>query len=253
MATTQAQVKLENWLPVFLENYERYRVPRTPGTQEKYQPKIDPNKLAQWLEIIEQPLKDARCGAFLCDPWEIAGLGRNEQRHSSVLAWLLNPQGSHGFGNLALTALLEKLHNHFKGSFPRSSGSPCHVRVESCLDGNIDNRVDIEIDDEGFYLIIEVKIDAQEHSGQLGRYERLAPKLAKRRPWAIVYLTPGAVVPNPVGFNSSNVVAMSWRELSRLISRSLSFRLNESAHQKGAKRQMAEQVVQLFLKRIRSL
>lgn len=253
MPTTHAKASLQDWLPVFLQSYDKWRVPQTPVIRHKHQPQIDPEKLSRWIETMRQPLADARGGAFQCDPWEIAGLGRNELRHSLVLAWLLNPRGSHGFGNLALNALLEKLDVHSLGNFPRSPGSRCYVRVESCLDGNIDNRVDIEIDDESFYLIIEVKIDAQEHGGQLRRYLGLAPTLAGRRPWAIIYLTPGTAVPNQAGLSSSDVVAMSWRELSRSISRSLNFRLKEPANQKGAKRQMAEQVVQLFLKRIRCL
>ena len=55
------------------------------------------------------------------------------------------------------------------------------MRKESNPDGYIRNRVDIEIESNDFYLIIEVKIDANESIEQLKKYGDLAKSRAGDR------------------------------------------------------------------------
>ena len=102
-------LKLESWLPDFFLEYQNCR-----QQSKGYSPKIKlswikQQNLEEWFFSMEQPLLDARKGAFSCDPWDIAGIKREEVKNSAILAWLLNPKGSHGLGYSALNALLDKL------------------------------------------------------------------------------------------------------------------------------------------------
>ena len=101
----------------------------------------------QWLTGLSDPLAAARRGGFLCDPWEIAGLKRDEVRNSRVLAWLLAPRESHGFGDLLLSSLLAELGRRSTSlELPKSPDDGCCVRIECSPLGDGRNRLDIEID-----------------------------------------------------------------------------------------------------------
>lgn len=253
MPIKQIQDHLEQWLPNFFDAYQAYRAPRAAVTSPPQRLEIDYENLARWFEIIAQPLLDARQGAFHCDPWEVAGLGRDEFRNTAVLAWLLNPRGSHGLGDAALKPLLEQINRQFGGDFSLSPSDFCHVRVETNPDGEISNRIDIEIDSKNFYLIIEVKIDAQEGKDQLRRYGDLAKIQARDRPWAIVFLTPDGRDANTAGQHLKKTFSMSWNNLSQAVTKSLRSRTQTDSKTlpKSPQHQMAEQIVHLFLKKIR--
>jgi len=181
---------------------------------------VNHESLRLWLTELNSPLIDSRRGAFHCKPWELAGLNRDEVRNSSILAWILNPRGNHGLGSFALTAILQSLNkslNTHVATFPIEVERDCVVRTEYNPDGDISNRVDIQIEGKSFYLIIEVKIDAVEGENQIQRYGNISEKQARERPWLIVYLTPSGKAPNTAGDYKEKVVCMSWLEISKLI------------------------------------
>ena len=95
------------------------------------------------LQVFFHALPDlmsaAQQAGFLCDPWAVASLKWDEVRNSAVLAWWLDPKGSHGFGPALLENLLKGLH----GDLPDRVSQRCSVRVECCPDGDGTNRVDI--------------------------------------------------------------------------------------------------------------
>jgi len=249
MPIKQTQGNLEQWLPIFFNSYQACRAPRGAVKPPPHRFGTDCENLAHWFEVMAQPLLDARQGAFHCDPWEVASLGKDEFRNTAVLAWLLNPIGSHGLGDAALKPLLEQLDPHFGGGFSLSPNDFCHVRVEANPDGGISNRVDIEISNKSFYLIIEVKIGAQEGMDQLRRYGDLAKIQAGDRPWAILFLTPDGRDAKTAGGYLKKTYSMSWKNLSQIIAKSL--RARSQTGPKGPRRQMVEQIVHLFLKKIR--
>ncbi len=260
MTIKQTMGKLENWLPKFFADYHACYTGVAIAPRKKVAlSQLNSQKLEDWLMTMAKPLEDARSGAFQCDPWEIAGLGRDEVRNSAVLAWLLNPKGSHGLGKTALTCLIEMLNNHFSGKFPTDPGRFCRVRTEINPNGDISNRVDIEINSENFYLLIEVKINATEGKKQLKRYGDLAENQAGNlyvreihtddRPWAIVFLTRNGKKPNTAGIHESKVLPISWRKLSHLLD---CLPQVNSEPPKSSRRLMAEQIVRLFLKKIRT-
>ena len=219
---------------------------------------FDTGALAQWFQGMEQPLLVAKRSGQLCDPWAIAGLKRDEVRNSAVLAWLLNPRGTHGFGDSALRALLGLVADKFavkqQGSpeksdvvrkFPIVVGRTCTVLPEDSPDGDLSNRVDIVVDDPGFYLMIEVKIGAQEGVDQLLRYAMVAQKLHRGRPFAILYLTPQGCMPKTAGTFEDKVVAVSWRKLARIIGASL-----PSQQKGGAAERVTHLLAEQFLRHV---
>ena len=167
------------------------------------------------------PLAAVHASAWNFDPWEVAGLGRDEVRNTSVLAWLLNPRGSHGMGSAVLTGLLSYI-NRQNSHFSDSEGNFCNVRTETCPNGDLSDRLDIEIDAENFYLIIEVKIGAIEGNEQLIRYARLAQTQKGQRPWAIIYLTPTGKIAKTAGEYMEKIINLSWSEMAKFIEKSIS-------------------------------
>jgi len=254
MTKNQKTAKLEDWLPQFFEEYQTCRKVKELPLSKPLVTRINYQNLDAWFCSMKQPLVDARSGAFQCDPWEIAGLGRDEVRNSSVLAWLLNPRGSHGLGEGALTGLLGILNQYFRTGFPIKTGRFCSVKTEVNPNGEISNRVDIEIDSENFYLLIEVKIDATEGKMQLKRYGDLTELNTQNsnRPWAIVLLTPDGYESKTADNHASKVLSISWHELSLVLEKSVVSAIQKNHDAKGASRIMAEQIVRRFLKRIQT-
>lgn len=215
---------LSGYLTEFFEAWRRlpFEAKKPAGTEHP-EYVFDAEALAQWFQSMEQPLIVAKRSGQLCDPWAIAGLKRDEVRNSAVLAWLLNPRGTHGFGGAALQALLKTV-NGFPTDVSRSV-----VRTEDSPDGDLSNRVDIVVDDPGFYLMIEVKIGAQEGADQLSRYAMLAEPLHRGRPFAILFLTPQGRMPKTAGDHGAKVLAVSWRKLAKVIGGGLPSHRNSGA------------------------
>lgn len=104
-------------------------------------------------------------------------IDRAEIRHSNFLAWLIDPNESHGQGGLFLRAMLMDL---FKSA--RENGFPCPVSPIE-LDGEDlrgvvvqreHRHIDLLItcDQPRFVVAIENKIGSGEHSDQLSRYRK---------------------------------------------------------------------------------
>lgn len=246
---------LSSWLAGFFDNFAAYSGNvQAPVRQSSA---IDADALAVFLESLGKPLIASRHGAFQFDPWEVAGLAYDEVRNTGVLAWLLNPQGSHGLGFAAMNGLLTTVNHHFvsnfDGEFSAAPGRFCRVRTEINPNGEIADRVDIEIDAESFYLIIEVKIRAPEQPRQLERYCRQAKERSGGRPWAVIFLTPQGRMSDTAGeyADSGRVIKLSWKKLASTLERELSIRRSTSDQPLSLSRQIAKQAVRRFLKKIR--
>lgn len=210
---------LASSLSNFLDEFARLQASKVVQLKTEVSPP-DCHLLSNWLSSMITPLEAVHTSAWSFDPWEVAGLGRDEVRNSSVLAWLLNPKGSHGFGSSVLQSLLSYVHKQ-KNHFPYSAGGYCNVRTEICPNGDLSDRLDIEIDADNFYLIIEVKIGAIEGNEQLSRYARLAQTQKGQRPWAIIYLTPRKKMAKTAGDYADSIVNLSWVEMAGIIENSM--------------------------------
>lgn len=210
---------LTSSLRQFLDDFAKLQPSQVDQIKTEASPP-DYRLLSNWLSSMRLPLNDVQSSAWNFDPWEVAGLGRDEVRNTSVLAWLLNPRGSHGMGSAVLQHLLSSI-NKQKNHFPVSEGSFCNVRTEISPNGDISDRLDIEIDTENFYLIIEVKIGATEGYEQLNRYGRLAETQKAHRPWALIYLTPGKKEAKTGNNYTDSIISFSWDEIAKIIEKSI--------------------------------
>lgn len=115
----------------------------------------------------------------------------NEVRHSSFLAWLMNPNESHGLGDYFLTLFLKKV------SIKKSVTE--EISIFDIDSWNLDDaeilrewrNIDIVIrsDNQKFICIIENKIFSNEHSNQLQRYREIIGKEYPGYKKLFVYLT----------------------------------------------------------------
>jgi len=103
--------------------------------------------------------------------FEALGVVNAELRHSSFLAFLLNPRESHGLGDLILKRLLQEtlqVNPEVTSLTPIeihvSDFSDCEVQTET---GNIDILLSPS---HRFLVIIENKVNSDQHDDQLARY-----------------------------------------------------------------------------------
>lgn len=126
--------------------------------------------------------------------FDALGITRAEIRHSNFLAFLLDPAESHGQGQLFLKAILMDLLKQ----------APPELRPLSPIDLDGTDLRGVEVKREGkhidllircqepaFFVVIENKIDSQEHSDQLGRYEKVMKEHYPGAKPLYVYLTLG--------------------------------------------------------------
>jgi hypothetical protein len=158
---------------------------------------------------------EQRIGRF--NIFDSLGIVRTEIRHSNFLAWLLDPNESHGQGSLFLNAVLMDLLRQ----------SPPELRLFSPiqLDGaemrgvqvrrefrNID--ILIECDEPRFVIAIENKIDSREHSDQLGRYRKTVNEVFGNVPVQFVFLTREGDEPSDDGW-----VIYTYRDIHQTLTR----------------------------------
>lgn len=250
--TEHRDSSLANWLPNFFKQWPK----NIDWAKERNRTKIDINtaELTQFFNQLSEPLKLVQHRALSFDPWEVAGLERKEVRNTAVLAWLLDPEETHGFGRLPLQILLQTI-RHNRNDIPEDYHRYCRVQVETNSDDSA-NRVDIEIDADNFLLFIDVKIDANEQPEQIARYCADAKQRAISRPWAVVFLTLQGKEPQTCGseFKSEDVPCLSWRQLATNLENPLQSYYNnlDSVEKSSPSRQMAAHAVFCFINRIRT-
>ena len=100
-------------------------------------------------------------------------LWAREEFHSGVLAWLLDPKGSHGVGDNFLKRFLVRVGAQTADRRADWSGANVHPEWYSEVDGK-PGYLDILVLNEGEQALcaIENKISSSEHSEQLTRYRK---------------------------------------------------------------------------------
>lgn len=159
--------------------------------------------------------------------WHVAGIGKDELKNSTVLAWLLDYYGSHGQRDAFLQCFLTSVKRRYATTgvptdhFPASSdiSGDYRTNVEQSYDeheaasSTYRSRIDIKVDGPGFLLLIEIKINASETGDQLARYLRVGKQQAGTRPSGVVFITKEGRLPNDTSLHDK-VICLSWRELS---------------------------------------
>lgn len=112
------------------------------------------------------------------------GVAHYEVTHSKIIASFLNPQGSHGQGDLFLRLFLQTIENKDKINIDTSN-----AKVYTEYDIGVNGRLDIFIDNGSYGIIIENKVYAGDQPEQLSRYDTFAKKKYKEGNYTIYYLT----------------------------------------------------------------
>jgi hypothetical protein len=202
-------------LACFFSNLRQMRTASCNRIEILYRPVDVPASEKLFARLRETRQRALKAGTF-GNVWEIAGLGRNEVRTASVLAWMLDHRQTHGFGHAVLSALLQCLGDRlWEGTERLDFGDNYFVHTEFCALGGRDNRIDIVIEGTKYVLFIEVKIDAPEGDGQLKRYCEMALRKAHAagKPFAkVLYLSEHI----PEGL-PPEVVRLRWRDVARAI------------------------------------
>lgn len=121
--------------------------------------------------------------------FQILNISRTEIRHSNFLAWLLDPNGTHGLGKLFLTKFLRDI------ATAEQANDLDELEIEDLNFNYVELRrewknIDLLIIFNNLVICIENKIDSQDHSDQLARYRQIVNDGFKKHKKVFVYLTP---------------------------------------------------------------
>lgn len=125
-------------------------------------------------------------------PFEAVGMVNQEIRHGHFLSYIFDPNRPHGFGSDCLRALMAaatRAEGHFASSLALldvhlMDFDSASVRREW---RNID--ILIEVPDQNLVVAIELKIDTNEHSGQLKKYRQIIQTEWPNRRHLFLFLT----------------------------------------------------------------
>ena len=146
----------------------------TPHSKVQVRRAIDIDRARAMFDALARQIPLHRKDHNLLDIWAVAGLRRNEVRNAAVLAWLLNPRGSHGQGSTFLEAVLQVVAVAIPDGLELGALNDVLVQTEQRPLGSDRDRVDIAVQADGVLIFIEVKIDAPEGEHQLDRYREAA-------------------------------------------------------------------------------
>lgn len=187
--------------------------------------KTNPAKMKSFFRDFEEVYGQFYRSGAAISVWDVAGLGGDEVRVCSVLAWLLDRHGSHGQGDGFLSVFLNGFRGENRSVLPSEQ---CIARgyrtsVESSYDMYLEgaqkqsaSRVDIEISGPDILLFIEAKIYAPETDNQLERYINVLRSTASARSTALIFLTPTGRLPKSDYVSKQiEVVPLSWKKISQ--------------------------------------
>ena len=145
-------------------------------------------KLLLYVNLILQKEKvrkeESRKRGERFNVFEMLGVAHYEVTHSKIIAGFLNPQGSHGQGNLFLRLFLQTIETESKINIDTTN-----AKVYTEHDTG-DGRIDILIEDgTGHGIVIENKVYAGDQPEQLIRYNSFAENKYKKGNYTIYYLT----------------------------------------------------------------
>lgn len=110
------------------------------------------------------------------NPIKVMGMAHMEIRHSAVLRWLLDPQESHGLGDVFLKSFLTEAVRGHDGSLEPTA---LDIHQSDLMDAEVRSEwrhIDLLIlsPRNGWVFVIENKFHSTQHSNQLSRYMDVA-------------------------------------------------------------------------------
>lgn len=112
--------------------------------------------------------------------FEVLGIEKSENRHSAFLAWLLDPNETHGLGDYFLRRFLWRVTTYAR-AHQVASITPLDVDQWKLRDVTVEterHRIDILVgsQEDRFVCAIENKVFSGEHSNQLKRYRHIVER-----------------------------------------------------------------------------
>lgn len=156
------------------------------------------NEVGKLSEISNRLRMEKRSRGDAFNIFTELGLTTDEVKlHSSFVAMLLNPDATHGQGDIFLKTFIEMLEEKRNpGQLPLYLDTPnTVVKVEKdigAVKGEHGGRIDIYMaDNNGYFVIIENKIYAGDQENQMKRYWNFAQEKSKNNSnkYRLVYLT----------------------------------------------------------------
>ena len=166
------------------------------------------------LDRLDEMLLERRDEVDLFDALRLDG---SEEFHSNLLAWLLDPRGSHGLADHFLQRFLAA--SGAARAIPAAHRPSTVVRREKSLECHGEyGRLDIWIfnGDANFVCAVENKIWATESGNQLAWYRRVLACDYPGQPVHRVFLTPRGVPPDDPE-EREHWTIMSYTDILRLI------------------------------------
>lgn len=184
--------------------------------------------MAEFLSELKPYEKLAKRASKTFDPWAVTGIGRNEVRNCRVLAWALDPHGSHGYGADITNAILQILRRDWLSARTRDFDpsefplperlSDYRVTLELSPFADRSKRVDIVFDGPDFCVFFEVKIDAAEGHEQTRSYLELVERRARtmgKDHWAILFIAPRTF--SRISADGPRVLQLNWSDVAQAI------------------------------------
>ncbi len=137
----------------------------------------------------------------------------NEIRHSNFLAWLLDPNETHGLGDLFLTRILRDLFLDKKSGDISIVDIP-KINLRKAIIHREWHNIDILIETEKFVVAIENKFNSGEHSDQLNKYRKIIKEHFSDHSHIFVFLS-------AYGISSSdqeNYIDLSYERIVEILS-----------------------------------
>ena len=166
--------------------------------------------------VLSSELKELEASIGGFNLFQTLGLESRELAHSQVLAWLLQPSESHGFGELFLRRWLMRVVRDAESTETKLPSAPeieaaewVQIDVNTEVAMSRENRLDVVVtlrergqQGEPLWVVaIEVKVDSEEGEDQLARYKEV---LKKRHPKAerqvFVFLTKEELIPGDLSW-----------------------------------------------------
>lgn len=133
--------------------------------------------------------------------------------HSSIIAELMNPKGSHNLNDIFLNLFLQKINKECNLNLSNSSNTKVYVEYYiGKISENFTNggRIDILLSNQYFNICIENKINAHDEPYQLRRYHNYLCTRTKKT--ILIYLTPDGKEASNKSTCISQLVNGKWEE-----------------------------------------
>ena len=172
------------------------------------------------LERLEDLLADFNL-------FDVLGIWHRELQHSSFLAWLLNPRGSHGLRDYFLRGFLSQA---TKEAQARGINTPTPFDVDGWSFSDVEvtrerHHIDILIlsEADGFACLVENKIFSGEIPGQLRSYLNTVEEEYGELKSFPIFLTPEGIEPQEKE-DQARYVPVDYQTVAALIDRALQTR-----------------------------